>query len=119
MIVDTFQIIISWLTPEERISTFLSKEFRPSPEQRRKDLFELARRKLHFLGFELRVCTALGCTRWRAPWSLSTACLSCLWDVCEKLNIDRDTWNALHERPPRIQVKQTSFRREGTKDAFR
>lgn len=104
MILDTFRIIISWLTPRERLFLHLSKEFRPLPQVVRQDRFRLARARLHFLGYELRVCTALGCTRWRGPWSLSPACLPCLTSVCEKHRLNREAWNALRLRPPRVYI---------------
>ena len=102
MILDTFRIIISWLTPRQRLSLHLSKEYRPRAETQRKDRFLLARGHLHFLGLELRVCTARGCTRWRAPWSLSPACLNCLTLACDRQNLGRDIWNALRVRPRRV-----------------
>ena len=104
MIRDVFLIIISWLPPRQRLFLNLSKEFRPRGATRRRDRFLLAREKLHFLGYELRVCTALGCTRWRGPWSLSPACLLCLSKACEKFHLNRRAWNALRRRPPRVHT---------------
>lgn len=65
----------------------------------------MQRERLRFLGYELRVCTAVGCTRWRGPWSLSHACLQCATLGAAAEGCGRDEWNALRVRPPRIHAQ--------------
>ena len=74
---DVFVLILNFLNPKERLLYRLNREFQSPRSILRRDRYTLHRDRLRFLGYELRVCTAIGCTRWRSPWSLSHACVGC------------------------------------------
>lgn len=103
---DVFVLILNFLHPKERLLYRLNREFQSPRSILRRDLYTLHRDRLRFLGYELRVCTAIGCTRWRSPWSLSHACLGCASLGAALAGCSREEWNSLRVRPPRLPQRR-------------